>query len=161
MTSLMTRSRPRRALPLTLASVLALSLVPCLPASPAAAGERGARCQAAALDVWLMYQELNNMERFSGNPEYDRPERHRGANAAIQRSVRTLRETVKASENLALVSQIGTVSQRTVSEGWPRNLLRALEDRIRDLDRNIHTRREFDVTFVDDSGQVVTKKVAC
>ena len=161
MTSLMTRSWPRRALPLTLASVLALSMVTFLQASPAAAGERGARCQAAGLSVRYLYEWLNNMYRFSGHHEYDRPERHREVNAAIQESVRDLRQTVKASENLALVSKISTVSQRTVSEGWPRHLINALEDRISDLDRNIRTRREFDVTFVDDSGQAVTKRVAC
>lgn len=161
MNILMTRPWARRALPLTVASVLALSLVPMFPASPAAAGERGERCQQAARELQPIKDTVKTMVNLVSMRIDVPPDFRRARNEEILRSVRDLEQTLKASANQEVLWRIRVLSERTVQEGYARALLNALDDRVRELSANISDRREFDVTFVDGTGQTVTKKVAC
>ena len=156
---LITRPWARRALPLTVASVLALSLVPLFPASPAVAGDRGERCQQAASELKPIQNIVSLMKiATSGIPPF---QMRVYLEERILPSVQKLEQTLKASENQEVLSRIRVLSERLVAENYSRSLVKALDGHVNELSFNISRRREFEVTFVDGSGQTVTKKIAC
>lgn len=142
--------------------VLLVAGLVAVPAHAAPTGDRAERCERAAraaTDVRTLANGFRTHWSSTG-----RSTAFSLINTRLQAEASALASALAAAENRALLTRIRQISRDIASgtgDGRQQSILDVLDHKANTLVSNAVQRREFTITFVDESGQQQTKTTAC